>query len=473
MQSINSRIERIPDNGYNKKLLGQTGIGYLFDALDGTMLSFTLPVITALWALTSHQTGILASSLFVGYLFGTAFSGYLGDRFGRKNVIMWTLVIYCVATMVSALATNWEFFFWARVVAGFGTGGEAAIMAPYLAELISSKYRGRYTSLLTGFFPLGHISAAALSYFIIPVSDNGWRIALVITALPIFMFIIWRRTLPESPLWLESKGRYKEADEAMTRIELAAENSLKYKLPKPEKNASAPSIIEEKKFKKDSFLTLFSKKYIKRTIMLWIVWFSLIYTNFGFLTWLPSLLVNQGYEIASSFIFSLLIYISQIPGYLTGAVLNDKLGRKPVLLLGMAGATIAALCMANFGNSAATIITFGGLMSMFMSIGYSVLYTYTPEQFPTSIRATGMGATSAFSRVGGILAPIVIGYIYPLYGFSGVFIMITTILIIGTLTVMILGQETKAKSLEEVEIDDKEITDSTLKGNDRDKTISK
>ncbi|MFC7395467.1 MFS transporter [Scopulibacillus cellulosilyticus] len=444
MKNINARIERIPDNRYNKKLLSQTGLGYIYDTLDGTLLSFVLPVVAGVWALSSQQTGVLGSSLFIGYLFGTLFSGYLADRFGRKKIIMFTLVVYSLATLLSAFATNWGFFFWARVIAGFGTGGEAAIIAPYLSELISSKFRGRYTGLLTGFFAIGNICAGLVSYFIVPLWDNGWRVAIFISALPIFMIIVWRRHLPESPRWLEHKGRYEEADKEMTKIEEQAEKYLKRKLPEPEFENSVEVIPE-----KTSILTLFSKQYAKRTIMLWLLWFAIMYVNFGFLTWLPTLLVKQGFEIASSFLYSIIIYIAQVPGYLLSAFLLDKIGRKLTLMIGMICAIISALCM-GFASIAFTVVLFGACMSCFMTMSIGVIYAYTPEQFPTAIRTTGMGSTSGFSRFGSILAPIVIGAIYPLYGFTGVFIMLTAVLICGALVVLVLGSETKNKSLDEV-----------------------
>jgi MFS transporter, putative metabolite:H+ symporter len=449
MQSIGPRIERIPDNGYNMKLLLQTGLGYIYDNLDGTLLSFVLPVVagTGVWALSSAQTGLLGSSLFFGYFFGTLCAGYFGDRHGRKTMIMLTLIIYCIGTLISALATSWTFFFWARVVAGFGTGGEAAIIAPYLSEMIASKYRGRYTGMLTGFFSIGNILAALLSYFVIAQFQNGWRIAIFVSALPILMVIVWRRYLPESPRWLEQVGRVDEANRIMQQIEGQAEKYLQQKLPEP--TATVEHVQTEEKLRgKDLFAMLFTKRFLNRTIMLWIVWFAMIYTNFGFLTWLPSLLVKQGYSIAHTFLYSLIIYVAQVPGYALGSWLCDKLGRKSTLIAAMVCAMLSAFAMGH-ANTAILVVLFGAGMSMFMSTGFAILYTYTPEQYPTTIRATGMGTASAISRIGGILAPIIIGYIYPQYAFPGVFTMLTAVIFVGAVVLLVLGTETKAKPLDD------------------------
>ncbi|MGJ8538479.1 MFS transporter [Heyndrickxia coagulans] len=452
MPSINARIERIPNGRFNKKLLKWTGLGYIYENMDGTLLSLILPVLTAVWSLSSQQTGVLASSLFVGYLFGTLCAGYLGDKFGRKNIIMWALAFYCIATIISAFSTNWTSFFWFRVLAGFGTGGETAIIAPYVAEMVSSKFRGRYTSLLTSFFPIGNLLAGALAYFIVPNFSEGWRIATIISALPIFMILFYRRYLPESPRWLESKGRIEEANRVMESIEKEVEKDINQKLPDPKEDYHQLQKIERKE--KIPFVTLFSGQYAKRTIMLWIVWFTTIFANFGFISWMPSLLVKQGFTITHSFGYTIIIYAAQFPGYLIAAFLNDKLGRKITLSVAMILATISTSCMAH-SVTALTIVTSGVFMSMFMSTGFGVLYTYTPEQYPTFIRAFGMGAASGFSRIGAITAPIIIGYVYPEYGFVGVFTMTTCILLVGIVAVLVLGTETKSKSLDEISsIDD-------------------
>lgn len=443
--SIESRIERIPDNRYNKKLLFSSGLGYTFDAMDGAVVAFVLAVVAGQWNLTSQQTGVLGSSLLIGFFIGALFAGRLGDAFGRKKVIMWTLVFYCIATVLSAFATNWEQFFWLRILAGIGVGGESAIIAPYLAELIASKYRGKYVGALAGFFSFGYVIAAVLSYLVIPTSDIGWRVTIFITALPIFLVFFWRRSLPESPRWLESQGRVEEANQVMCRIEGEVEKYTGEKLPEPIRTTTQPS----GEHKSGSFLELWKKPYRKRTIMLWIVWFVFVFSYYGFFTWIPTLLVKQGLTITKSFGFSILIYVAQIPGYFTGAYLNDKIGRKKVIVLFLGLTAIAAFCMSQSTSIVAIVIS-AFFMSMFMMGADAGKYAYTPEQYPTHIRATGTGAASSFGRIGGILSPIIIGFLYPIYGFIGVFSLTTAILLIGVIVVWILGTETKEKSLEEI-----------------------
>jgi len=213
------RIERMPFGRFQWRLLWMGGLGYTFDAMDGALIAFILPVVTALWGLTSAQTGVLGSSAMIGYLFGAFFAGALGDLIGRRTVMMYGLAIYCAATLIAAFAPSWQVLFWWRVAASVGTGAEAAIIAPFLAEFVQKEHRGRFIGSLSGFFSFGFVFAALLGYFVIPASGDGWRIVQVISALPIVMLLWWRRSLPESPRWLIERGRSAEARVEVERIE--------------------------------------------------------------------------------------------------------------------------------------------------------------------------------------------------------------------------------------------------------------
>src|SRR4051794_9848031 len=138
------RIERLPFSRFHWRLLWMGGLGYTFDAMDGAMIAFILPVVSSLWGLTNQQTGLLASSLMIGYLFGAFFAGTLGDLIGRRTVMMYALAIYSVATLIAAFSPSWQLLFWWRVAASVGTGAEGAIIAPFLAEFVQKKVRGRF-----------------------------------------------------------------------------------------------------------------------------------------------------------------------------------------------------------------------------------------------------------------------------------------------------------------------------------------
>jgi putative MFS transporter len=451
MSTISARIERLPFSGFHRRLLLMGGLGYTFDAMDAAVLAFLLPVLRHDWGLTSVQTGVLGSGTFIGYFLGAMLAGMLGDLIGRRKVMMWALVIYCVASLASALANDWGFFLGTRIVAGLGTGAESAIVAPFLSEFVAKRYRGAFTGSLAGFFSFGFVAAALLGYLLIPLAPNAWRLVMVITALPILMLLWWRRALPESPRWLEARGRQQEAETIVAGIEkelLAAGVQLEPLPPDEGRHAHVPlaagraSIIANVK-------ALWSAKLARITAMTWLMWLSITFSYYAFFTWIPGLLVQNGMTITKSFSYSLVIYIAQIPGYFSGAWLNEKLGRQFTIATYMILGGVSALGLA-LTRSDAGIMASGILLSFFMNGTYAGVYAYTPEVFPTDVRATGTGMASSIGRLGAIAAPILVGYVYPLLGFAGVFGATTLVLLVGALAVVLMGVQTRGRSLEDI-----------------------
>ena len=442
------RLERLPMSRFHWRLLTMGGLGYTFDAMDGAMVAFLLPPVAALWALTNEQTGLLGSSILIGYLFGAFLSGTMGDMIGRRTVMMYALGIYCIATLIAALSPSWEFLFWCRVGAGFGTGAESAIIAPFLSEFIQSKYRGRYVGSLSGFFSFGYVFSALLGYFIVPATPDGWRIVQVITALPIVMLLWWRRSLPESPRWLMQKGRSSEAAATLSKIEAEIVASGK-ELPSPDTIPMPAQTMRRSGSILQNLAALWSPSMAKSTTMLWILWISITFSYYGFFTWIPSLLVKLGMTVTKSFGYSIIIYLAQIPGYYSAAFLCEKLDRKWTIILYMLGGGVSAFFMSG-ARDEGSITMIGFLMSFFMNGAYAAIYAYTPEVYPTSFRTTGMGVASSFGRIGGIAAPIIIGVTYAQIGFSGVFIITMAVLMLGALGVAILGMRTTGKTLEQI-----------------------
>jgi len=445
------RLERLPMSRPQLRLLFQGGLGYTFDAMDGAIIAFILPVVTALWGLSSGQTGFLGSALLIGYLFGALSAGALGDVIGRKKVMLGALAIYAGATLIAAMSPNWQFLFVFRVLAGFGTGAESAIIAPFLSEFVAAKYRGRFVGSLAGFFSFGFVAAALLGYLIVPTHDGSWRTVQVLTALPIVMLLWWRKSIPESPRYLLAHGRAEEAEAVVRRMEDQVERATGRPLPPIETAPDTPS--EQAPVKAGSMLanlvSLWKGPLAKTTAVTWSLWFSLTFAYYGFFTWIPSLLVNEGMTLTKSFGYSLLIYLMQIPGYFSAAFVSEWFDRKRTIAVYLSGGALAALGLANAAGNG-QVLLFGALLSFFMNGAYAGLYSYTPEVYATAVRSTGMGAASAFGRVGGILAPILIGVAYASIGFAGVFVMTTVVLGLGVLAVLLFGLATAGKTLEEI-----------------------
>ncbi|GIQ78745.1 MFS transporter [Bradyrhizobium sp. RD5-C2] len=446
MSIISARIERLPFARFHVHLLLMGGLGYLFDAMDAAVLAFILPVLRTAWGLSNVETGVLGSSTFVGYLFGALLAGTLGDLIGRRAVMMSALALYSVASLVSATVDSWPAFFAARVVAGMGTGAESAIIAPYLAEFVARRYRGAFTGALAGFFSFGFVAAALLGYFIVPAYENGWRIVLVITAIPVVMLLWWRRWLPESPRWLESRGRVQEAEAVLDKVEASFAREGRV-LPAPVAEPAAPAVSSGTLL--SNFAALLAGRQARITTMTWIMWLSITFSYYSFFVWIPGLLVQNGMSITKSFGYSLAMYCAQVPGYFTAAFFNERIGRQSTIATYMILGGASALGLA-FAASDGQIMTAGLLLSFFMNGTYAGVYAYTAEVFPTAIRTTGAGLASAIGRIGAIIAPILVGYLYPNFGFAGVFGVTTSVLLIGAVTVLLMGVPTRGRSLEDI-----------------------
>ncbi len=451
MYTVSERLERLPFSRFHFKLLMIGGLGLAFEALDAGIIAFIIPSLRAQWGLSGGEVGWIASSTYVGFLLGALLSGIIGDRFGRKKVMMWALLLFCVATFCNAFATNFHEFYILRMIAGVGMGAEGAIIAPYLAEFVSSRYRGRFTGALAGFFSFGFVLSALLGYFIVPLSDDGWRWIMIIASVPVLLLLWWRKSLFESPRWLEMTGRTQEAAETCSAIEREVEKHLGRPLPLPQPVASrkVASAVAAGQGVWSKLAALFSPAYRGTTVLIWVLWITVLFCYYAFLVWIPSLLVAKGFTITKSFSFTILIYLAQIPGYYSAAYFNDRFGRKYTILAYMLVSCLAALGLALAQNET-QIIALSMLLSFGMNGVIAGQYTYTAEIYPTSIRATGMGAASAFARIGSIASPTIVGVAYPVLGFAGVFVMMTSILLVGGLGILLFGKNTRGVSLEDI-----------------------
>lgn len=435
---IVARLQSLPVGRFHYKLLVLVGLGWLFDAMDTGMVSFVLATLGKEWGLSPKELGWVVSIGFVGMAIGAVMGGRTADKIGRKTVFAVSLVVYSIATALCAVAPDLGWLLVFRFFVGVGLGAQLPVAVTLVSEYVPAKVRGRFIVLLESFWGLGWLAAALVSYFFIP--QYGWHSAFLIGGLPIFyVFFIWKY-IPESVPYLINKGRVDEAHAIVSRLEAEAG------LPVAEKALVAQAASKEPL----RFGQLWQPPFAKRTLMLWLIWFGIVFSYYGIFTWLPSLLVEKGYPIVKSFEYSLILILAQLPGYVAAAWLIEKLGRKTTLSLFMAACAVCAYFFGGAGSET-EIIVWGCLLSFFNLGAWGVLYTYTPEQYPTNIRAFGSGWASAVGRIGGIIAPLVVTNMMVMpNGFGNVFMMFTVVLFAVAAVVFVLGEETKGKTLESI-----------------------
>ena len=433
-----ARLDRIPLNRFHWRLLGVSGIGWMFDAMDVLLISFLLSPISREFGLDAAQTGLIASAGFVGMFFGAAIAGRLADRIGRRLVFSLTLVLFSIGAVLSAVAPTFETLLLARVVAGLGLGGELPVAATLVSEFSPRAQRGRMIVLLESFWAYGTLLAGIVAITVLP--NYGWRWVFVVAALPALYAAYLRSALPESPRFLAERGRAAEADAVVRRVERASGGAL----------LTLGRVAAPTRAGRSRISDLFRPEYLRRTVMLWFLWFGITFTYYGMFLYIPSLLVARGLTELRSNEFFFLSTIAQVPGYFSAAWLVERWGRKPTLVTYLLGSAVSAIMFgrAGFGTDA---FVWAALLSFFNLGAWGVVYLYTPELYPTSVRATGAGIAAAVGRTGGIVGPFLTPVLVKDYlGQTGVYAMFMVVLVATALIVFVLAEETKGRSLEEI-----------------------
>ncbi|MCI3208253.1 MULTISPECIES: MFS transporter [Pandoraea] len=443
-QDIARRLDRLPVSRFHLTVLIVAALSLFFDTLDTVITGFVLATLRPLWGFDAATIGVISAIGLGGYLVGSALAGFAADRYGRKRMIMLTLVLYSLFSASRGLVNDvWSFaalnfFTWLFV------GAESSIVPPYLAELWPTRVRGKLGGWMMGFFALGIAVSPIWALNIIP--HWGWRAALFLT-LPFAVVVgLMRSGLPESPRWLLQRGRAAEAEAVLASIE----QRVGRRLPEDGVTTSTPTTptASTKPTKVWRARDLLSPRFRKVTLMLWMAWFAEYGVLYTFMTFVPTLLAMEGFSIVKSFEFSIAIYASVIPGYVFGGYVVDWLDRKPTAILAFIGTAIFGTLF-GLSTTSGALMAFGGLMAFFLALGSTAIYSYTPELYPTEIRATGMGLASAWGRAGAILLLLVFGVFAVLKGKLFVFVISDVILLIAAICIALLGPSTKGRSLED------------------------
>ena len=390
------------------RLLFTSGLGWMFDAMDVGLLSFILAALKADWGLSAGQIGWIGAINSIGMAVGAIGFGMLADRIGRKQVFIITLLLFAIASGLSAFATTLTVLFVLRFFIGMGLGGELPVASTYVSERVPAHERGRIVVLLESFWAVGWILAALIAYFVIPRFDKdmGWRVALLLGALPAFYALYLRRKLP---------------DDAPTAPAAAG-------LPWMARLAA-----------------LWSPAHARSTVMLWVLWFTVVFSYYGMFLWLPSVMVGKGFALIKSFEYVLLMTLAQLPGYFTAAWLIERAGRKFVLVVYLTGTAASAWAFGNADTQGALLL-YGALLSFFNLGAWGALYAYSPENYPAPIRASGVGTAAGIGRLGGILGPLAIPFLGAQDWSTGaIFGLFAATLMVGVLAVALLGRETRGE----------------------------
>ncbi len=428
---IEDAIDRLGVGRFQRRLLLVCGVTWAADAAELLAIGFALPGIREEFGLSTFQAGLIASAAFAGMLLGATFWGTLADRLGRRAGFQLTVLTFAVFGLASAFAPNAEVLFVLRLLTGFGLGGALPLDFSLASEFLPRHNRGRYLVLLESFWAVGTVAIAALALVLVPAF--GWRPLLASSAVAALLVLWIRRQVPESPRWLLAAGRPDEARAVLDRV--AAENGVT--LP-----AGALALRQERP---PRFRALWSGDLARRTAMLWAAWFAIGLAYYGLFVYLPTILVERGFSFVQSYGYSLVLAAAQVPGYLSAAWLVERWGRRPTLVAYLLASAAGTFLFAA-ADALALVVVAACVMSFFALGAWAALYAYTPENYPTALRATGMGWASAATRLAATLVTL-LGASVIAGSLERALVLFAAAFALAALVIAVLGTETRGEPL--------------------------
>src|SRR5215475_6801252 len=440
--SVNAgaRLDRLPISSFHHRIFWLVGAGMFFDGYDLYVAGSVLAATVSSQFSTLAQNLQFISLTFVGMTVGSFVTGFLGDWFGRRFTYQVNLLIFGLASLAAACAQNMEQLIACRFVQGLGLGAEIVVGYSTLTEFVPPRSRGRWLSFMAFLVVAGFPATAFLGYLILP--GWGWRPMFVIAA--IGSLIVWylRKALPESPRWLESKGRTAEAEALMSLIEKEAATAGELKpaaTPAPSPQVPVTALL------RPPLLQLM-------VVGCWVL-ITINTLIFGFVIFLPQFFLRQGLTITNSLAYTVVLSAGSLVGCAVGAYTSDAFGRRASIIGASIVTILAGFVYARFNaaSDAAIVLTVGFVLIVAIYVQTALLYgVYPPELFPTEIRLRANGICNMFGRGATVISPFIVGALIASYGLPGVIWLMIAVVVIQIVVVWAWGVEPRNRGLEDV-----------------------
>ncbi|GAA2865262.1 MFS transporter [Pseudonocardia halophobica] len=434
-----NRLDRLPISRFHKITIVAVAFAYFFEFADINTFATTAPKLVKLWGVTVNQVAYVTSLSFVGMFIGSIVAGRLADRLGRKTTLIATTIWFSVFSLASALAWDIVSMGAFRVLTSAGLAAMTVVAVIYVNEIYPAATRGRYQAYAIVIGICGTPVTNLIASAVVPLADWTWRLVYLWGALGI-AFLVFSRKIVESPRWYESRGRYAEAEAALSRVEREVEVQHG---PLPEPAHAAPDTTAPAQ--KAPLRILLQRRYLVPTAVLTVLWVTQTIGFFGYSSWAPTLLSSEGFSVEKSIFYVALTTVGAPLGSLLAALVTDRFERKWLLVVfGLAIAVAGLLYGLTFDP--VLIVVFGFLVNM-MERGYTALaYAYSPELFDIRGRSLGTGLAYGIGRLSNAIGPLVIAALYTGSGYQSVFIFIAATWTFGAIVLALFGQRTRPSS---------------------------
>ncbi len=426
--------------GKSRKLLVITMLSSMGVFMDGYALSIFSSALIFLknsFLSVAIFISLAAASIYIGMFLGSLIMGRLSDSIGRKRIYVYDLAISSFFLIMTGLSFNFATFFIFQLLAGIGIGADYPISSSIQAEFSPKKTRGKYLVFNIFSWTFGSVVFYVISIPIVLYTGvDAWRVMYVTSAAIPLLVILARRGMAESPYWLMSKGRVQEAMEVSNSMQKVGGMKV-----------SPPEIYDGK----TSFGEL--RKYLPLIFFTSTAWFCYDVASYGVWNYTPSIFIQSNSSYVSTMISTLTEEIPVVLGTVICLLSIDRFGRKNLesLGFGLAGISLLIFAFISLHSVLPFIMIFSAfaMMHFFHNVGpTNITYLYPVELFPTHIRATAMGVSTASSRVGAILGvfafPLLVNGLSITYGL----IFFAIFEFIGFLVTVTLAVETKGAPLD-------------------------
>lgn len=362
-----------------------------FEGYDLVVYGSVVPVLIKEWSLSPVQAGIISSYGLFGMMFGSIILSSLADRFGRKRLLIVSVIFFSSFTTISGFANGPVLFSWCRFLAGIGFGGALPTVITILSEYIPKEKRNKAITLTLCGNQVGGILAPLVS--VIFLSSIGWRSILWFAVIPLFLLPLMNKVIPESIHFLTRNGKVDAIEKTLNKIDKRYKEKLKEEYNDSENKS--PSV---------SFFALFKNKLALSTFLFCAVYFMSLLMIYGLNTWLPKLMEQSGYPLVSSLGFAIALNGGALIGTIILGVMADRKGSKK-LLMGMY--VLGAICLALLGVKSnsfllSSLVSITGVCTMGAQ---SLLNAFVSQYYPNNVRSTGIGLANGIGRLGGMLGP--------------------------------------------------------------------
>jgi putative MFS transporter len=408
--------------------------GYFFDVADYVILGSLIPDMTRSGFATAPQIATVASATLFGLFIGTVAQGEFTDRFGRKTVYQFNLLLYGTATIAAAFSPDYIWLAALRFIAGIGLGAEQPLCFAYAGEYAPKNIRGRFVAgvqLIGGAFswPLSTLFALAFR------DSLGWRGCWIVIGLCALIVFLFRFSLPESPRWLATHG---QGDRALDLLERMG-------LKRPP--AGVTLINDAASNSHSDPIGVVFRHYRGRVIATMVCFVAFFGVALGLGTWLPNMMADRGMTITKSLTYTFGMTLAFPCASVCMMFALEKFGRKKTAITAFALAGLFAVAFVNAGSDT-MLLAVGFCMIFFIQLAGNSMQIFASEVFPTNARASGFGLAQGVGRLGTAFIIPTILWIQTGYGTDTVFMCVAVVLVIAAATVNLIGPESRGMPLD-------------------------